>query len=106
MGLNKSGRGCLGLVLEPIRICASYKPKGTSGNWVKSLEWPKKELAKEEHDGYDSRHENLPVGSESRMLRYGAEYNQKRLKTNQRQRIKRHENTNERSRNETSRTES
>ena len=30
----------------------------------------KKELAKEEHDGYDSRHENLPVDLESRMLRY------------------------------------
>jgi hypothetical protein len=30
----------------------------------------KKELAKDEHDGYDSRHENLPVGSEIRMLQY------------------------------------
>ena len=31
MGLNKSGRGCLSLVLEPIRICASYKPKFGQG---------------------------------------------------------------------------
>jgi hypothetical protein len=29
--LNKSGRGCLGLVLEPIRICPSYKPKFGQG---------------------------------------------------------------------------
>ena len=62
------------LVLEPIRVCASYKPKGTSGNWVKRWEWLKKELAKEEYDGYDSRHENLPVCLESRMLRYHADY--------------------------------
>jgi len=28
----------LGLVLEPSRVCASYKPKGISGDWVKSSE--------------------------------------------------------------------
>jgi hypothetical protein len=65
----------------------------------------KKELAEEEHDGYDTHHENLPVGSESWMLRYRADYSQKRLKTNQRQRIKRHENPNGRSRNEISHTD-
>jgi len=59
-----------GSVLEPIRICASYKPKGTSGNWVKSSEQLKKELAEEEQDGYDAGHEHLPVGSESRILRW------------------------------------
>jgi hypothetical protein len=42
---------------------------------VKTAEQLKKELAKKEHDGYDLRHENLPVGSESRMLRYSADYN-------------------------------
>jgi hypothetical protein len=73
---------------------------------VKRSELLKKELAKKEHDGYDSRHENSPGGSESRMLQYSADYSQKRLITSQRQRIKRHENTNERSRNATSLTES
>ncbi len=73
---------------------------------MKRSELLKKELAKKEPDGYDSRHENLPIGSESRMLQYSADYSQKRLMTSERQRINRNENTNERSRNETSRTES
>jgi hypothetical protein len=73
---------------------------------VKRSELLKKALAKNEHDGYDSRHENLPIGSKFRMLQYSADYSQERLITSQRQWIKLHENTNERSRNETSRTES
>jgi hypothetical protein len=82
------------------------RARGASGNWVQRSELQKKELAKEEHDGYDSRHENLPIGSEYRILQYSTDYSQKRLITSQRQRIKLLENTNERSHDETSRTES
>ena len=34
----------LELVLEPNKVCASYKPKGTNGDWVKSAELLKKNL--------------------------------------------------------------
>ena len=50
-----------------------FKPKGTSGNLVKSTEWLKKELAKEGHGGYDSRLGNLSDDLESRMLQYSAD---------------------------------
>ena len=36
------------------------QPDNISGNWVESSGMEKKGLAKEEHDGYDSRHKNLP----------------------------------------------
>ena len=56
------------------RVPLEKVAEGTSGNWEKSLEWLKKALAKEEHGGYDSRHKNLPVGLESRMLGDSADY--------------------------------
>jgi hypothetical protein len=46
---------------------------------VKSAGLQKKELAKKEHDRYDSRHENLLLSSASRILRSRADDNQKRL---------------------------
>ena len=47
---------------------------GLSGNWMKCSEIPKKGLAKEEHDGYDSRHVNLPDDIVYLIFQYSADY--------------------------------
>ena len=62
------------LVLGPSgsALATSQRAPPESGEKLEMAE--KKELAKEEHDGYDSRYENLPVGLESRMLRHSADY--------------------------------
>jgi hypothetical protein len=46
---------------------------------VNSAGSQKKELAKKEHDRYDSRHENLLLSSDAPILRSRADDNQKRL---------------------------
>jgi hypothetical protein len=48
------------ILKQPHQHLHSHRPKGTSGNRVNSAGSLKKELAKKEHDRYDSRHEYSP----------------------------------------------